>query len=216
MLSRKTFTSKILWVICIWMWWHTMAGNIWFWWMVIHSSCLQRGCKEPNHLKTLLKFSARFLAYGKSRVITTDNEPLLTSVVQDFCNRRMILLLGLSPNHSLSNRMAEHGIKEFTRLLHKLDKVSSIDDIILEINTNPKKCGFVPGEMFFRRKHGINMFFTEKVRYWTERENKQDARDKLRIKKNLKRRDLPKLKIGDFVMFKKEKDEKLNMWILKT
>ena len=47
-----------------------------------------------------------FSIYGKQLKLITDNEPLLTSSeIKNFCKENMIILMGTSSNHSVSNKM---------------------------------------------------------------------------------------------------------------
>ena len=89
----------------------------------------------------------------KPNKLVTDNEPILVSeTVKDFCKNKKILLIGISPNHSVSNHTAEQGVKEFKKLLKTASPDEDILDLILEMNSSPKKTGYIPAELFFQKK----------------------------------------------------------------
>ena len=112
--------------------------------------------KLPKHKtsKDIVKILRKiFSVHGKPNKLVTDNEPILVSeTVKDFCKNKKILLIGSSPNHSVSNHTAEQGVKEFKKLLKTASPDEDILDLILEMNSSPKKTGYIPAELFFQKK----------------------------------------------------------------
>lgn len=190
-------------------------------WLVVIDAYSGYICSDRLQDKTMASvcklFDKFFNCYGYPTLVRSDNVPFNSLECERYANRNNIRFEFSSPRYPQSNGLAEKGVAIAKNILKRCYEVGEIDQFqyrLLEYNTTPvASMKLSPSQLFFGRqlKTRLPMDETLLIR---ELLDERVVRDRIEKKRDLQKqyydrsaKQLPMLKVGERVLFKKNSKE---------